>query len=376
MTSPTSGASVAVKRAYKLRYTKAEAALLEELRQRCGGELQKGGLFAKHGTTDFQLSFLPKQQGYEVSVVLPARGSLPGHAQGSPRPTDGGLRTGHPHSVPATPASTATSTCRRATCGSPPASSPRQPNRAAVWQLFEQGVRAVLLDGDRIKAIGKRKALGDECCRRGHPGPGRRARPDRRRNVTAFAARHGARPSPKNDPVVVISWTALGVLGVLGFAMLIAGAIEYHARAAGALPAAVCALRTARRRARRHSRWPSPCSAAPRPTASCADWPGSRNGRRPALRVGRLLLSNGLLDSTPAEEHVVTVVGKSVKKDKNEADATTPAWRPGGSRATCAGCRISKATYDLLEPNVSLMQVRTHPGKLGYEWFESYTVSP
>ena len=93
----------------------------------------------------------------------------------------------------------------------------------------------------------------------------------------------------------------------------------------------------------------------------------------PLFVSGALLLSNGVLDPTPAEEHVVSVVGKSIRKDDNKlrySAGLASWWTEGDVRWV----PISKATYDDLEPNVSLMQVRTHPGKLGYEWLDGYTV--
>ena len=69
----------------------------------------------------------------------------------------------------------------------------------------------------------------------------------------------------------------------------------------------------------------------------------------------------------------MTVVGKSVRKNDNKLRyhaGLEPWWTDGDIRWV----RISKATYDTLELNVSRMEIRTHPGWLGYEWFDGYSV--
>jgi len=358
--------------AKKLGFFKADAALIEQLQQRCGGGVTKEAFHAKHGSVEFELSYLPKQQGYVVSVACRLAGRFRITRKGA-------LDRRMEAFVPAIRFRARDARFDRdfnvqtrdlqITSGV----LTRQPNRAAVRRLFDRGVQAVHLDGEWVRAIGKRKALGTKPVAEAILGLVEELAVIADA-VTAFAARHGARPSSKNDPVVVASWTGLGVLGVLGFAMLIAGAIEYTlvqpARfllpcALFGLPAVlpvVVALAFAVQR--RTS-----------PYGLVRGLAGLSMLVVPLFVSGALLLSNGLFDQSPAEEHVVTVVGKSVKEDKNE-----PSYHAGLASWWIEGdvrwLNISKATYDMLEPNVSRMQVRTHPGRLGYEWIESYTVEP
>jgi len=356
--------------AYKNRYSKADNALIEELRGRCDGELRKGALFAKLGTADFRLRFLPQQQTFVVSVVCPLAGRFRVTRKGALDRWMAGFvpalefrsrdeRFDRDFSVQTRDRELTSAVLTK------------QPNRVVVRQLLERGLQAVHLDGDRVKVIGTRKVLG--------------AKPVAEDilvlvellaqiadAVTAFAAHHELRPSPKNDPVVVASWITLAVAGVLGFVMLMAGAIEYTlAQPAGILPLCamlglpsiplvVIALAFAVQRRTSPYGLVRGLSAVSMVVV-------------PLFVSGALVFSNGVLDDTPADEHVVTVVGKSVRKDDSKLryHAGLASW---WVEDDVRWVRISKTTYDKLEPNVSLMEVRTHPGKLGYEWIDGYSV--
>ena len=76
-----------------------------------------------------------------------------------------------------------------------------------------------------VKAIGLRKTLGAEPAAENVLGLVEELA-QIADEVSTFAARHEVRPAPKNDPIVVGSWIALVAAGVLGFVMLIAGALE------------------------------------------------------------------------------------------------------------------------------------------------------
>jgi hypothetical protein len=355
---------------YKARYAKADTALIEELRERCDGEMRKGALFGKHGAADFRLRFQPQQQRYILSVVVPVAGRFRVTRRGA-------LDRWMAAFVPALEFRSRDSRFDRdfnVQTRDPELTSgilTKQPNRATVRHLFERGVQSVHLDGDRIKATGMRKALGtapaaDDILELIERLASLAAA------VTTFVAHHEVRPAPKNDPAVVASWSVLVLLGVLGFAMLIAGAIEYTlvqpaqillACALLGLPAVapvvfVLALVVQRRTS---------------PYGLVRGLAGVALVVVPLFVSGSLLFSNGVLDETAADEHVVTVVGKSArKKDKKmRYHAGLASWWADDD---VRWVRISKATYDELEPDASLMEVRTHPGLLGYEWIEGYSV--
>ena len=245
----------------------------------------------------------------------------------------------------------------------------QRPNLAAVRQLFELGVQFVHLDGDRIKVTVPRKALGSQP-----------AAEDLLALVEQLAVIAGAlariatggsyRPAPKQDPVVVISWTVLGVLGLLGFVMTLVGGLEYTP----VLPARflrLCALF-------------GPLAVAPvvfgltlavqqrtSPYALVRGLALLSCFVVPLFISGSLLLANGMLDDSPVQERTVPVLDKSARKNKNEMKYSAGLaswWTAGDTR----WLQVSKATYDLLKPHESHMLVRTHEGVLGHEWIESY----
>ena len=239
--------------------------------------------------------------------------------------------------------------------------------------MLDMGVQSVHLDGERVRAIGMRKALGAEVS-----ADDVLALVEQlallAREVDAFAARHEVRPSPKNDPLVVGSWITLGLLGLFGFAMLMAGAIEYTLvqPASILLPCALLGLPTVA---------PVVFVLALALQRRSSPYGLLRGLAALALVVvplsvsGVLLLSNGVLDDAPADEHVLTVVGKSARENSNKMryHAGLASWWTEGD---VRWLRVSKATYDTLEPHVSRMRVRTRPGKLGFAWLEDYTVLP
>ena len=354
----------------KRRLPRADAELIEGLRERCGGEVRKGALFAKHGAADFRLRILPKQQGYLVSVVcrnvghfrVTRKGTLDRRMEAFVPALE--FRSRDPHFDREFNVQTRDLRLTSAILH-------QLPLRAAVRQLFARGVHVLHLDGDRVKATLSRKAFGGPASADAVLGLIEELTPIAEA-ATSFAARFGARSTPKHDPVVVASWTTLGVLGVCGFSMLIVGSIEFTlvqpARflwpcAWIGLPAALAVVVALAFAVRRRT---SPY--------------GLVRGLTflsllvvPLFVSGAMLLSNGLLDRTAAEERVVSVVGKSTKKNKNELryHAGLASWWTEGE---VRWVRISKATYDALEPHASRMRVRTHPGRLGYEWIEGYDV--
>lgn len=371
MTFPP-GASMVAQGANKKRFCKADAALIGQLQERCGGELHKGALHAKHGTDEFQLSFLPKRQGFIVAVKCQLAGRFRVTRKGAlDRWMEGfvpALRF-RSHDSRFDRDFNVQTRDLRLTSGI----LTEQPNLAAVRQLFDRGVQAVHLDGDRIKTTVPRKALGAE--------PGAEdilALVEQLAliadAVTTFARRQGARPAPKNDPVVVVSWTMLGALGVLGFAMIVGGAIEYTlvlpARfllpcALFGLPAVMPVVVGLTLAVRRRTA----------PYGLVRGLAGVSLIVVPVFVSGSMLVANGILDDSPAQEHVVSVVGKNVRETKNKLkySAGLASW---WTENDVCWVPISKATYDMLEPNVSRMQVRTHAGSLRHEWIETYAVVP
>ncbi|MCP3916267.1 MAG: hypothetical protein GY711_11990 [bacterium] len=369
MTFPA-GASVVAQGASKLRYSKVEAALMEQLQARCGGELRKGALHAKHGTAEFQLSFLPKHQGFIVSVTcelvgrfrVTRKGTLDRWMEGfvpALKFRSHDFRFDRDFNVQTRDLRLSSDILRD------------QTNLAAVRQLFEQGVQAVHLDGERIKTTVPRKALGPEPVAEDILALVEKLAPIAAA-VTAIAKSQGARASRKKDPAVVVAWTMLGVLGVLGFVMIVGGANEYTLVlpsrfllpcALFGLPAAVLVVVGLTLAVQRRTS----------PYGLVRGLAGLSLVVVPLFVSGGMLVANGILDDSPAEEHIVSVVGKNVRKSKDDLEYSAGLaswWTDDDVRWV----PISKATYDLLEPRVSRMQIRTHAGRLGYEWIETYTV--
>ena len=238
---------------------------------------------------------------------------------------------------------------------------------------MSEHARTVRLPGEHVEVIVNHKALKSESAAEDVLGRVEELAVIAEA-VTAYATRHGVRPSPRQDPALALSWTTVGALGVLGFAMVLVGALEFTlVRPASfllpcalfgllaILPVAVGLTFAVRRRTS--------------PYGLVRGLVGVSLVTVPLFVSGALLLANGLFDRSPADEHVVSVVGKSAKKSKNEwrYHAGLASWWTEGD---VRWVRISKGTYDRLEPHVSRMLVLTHPGKLGYEWIEDYEIVP
>lgn len=367
MTIPT-GPSSAALAARKLSASKADSALVDQLRSRCGGELKKGALHARHGEVEFRVRILPKGQGFLVSVVCRLAGRF--HVT-----RKSGLDRWMEGFVPALEFKTRDMrfdrdfNVRTRDLRLTSDLLTQLSNLAAVRELFERGVHVVHLDGDRIKATITRKALGTEPV-----AEDILALVEQLAVIAGDLARRAAggsyRPAPKNDPAVVLSWTSLGVLGVCGFVMVLVGALEYTP----VLP----------------SRFLVPCALFGLPAVAPVIYGlafAVQHRTSPYALVrglallaclvvplfvsGSLLLANGMLDDSPAEEHIAAVLDKSARKDKNDVKYSAGLaswWTAGDTR----WLEVSKQTYDLLEPGESRMRVLTHEGQLGHDWIESY----
>jgi hypothetical protein len=358
--------------AYRSRFSKADAALIEALQERCGGELRKGTFFAKHDATDFELTFLPKQQGYTVAVPCRRAGRFRVTRKGA-------LDRWMESFVPALEFRSRDSRFDRdfnvltRDLELSAAVLTKAPNRAVVRRLFERGAQSVHIEGERVKVTCPRKSLGPKPAAEDVLGLVESLEVISAA-VAAFAAHHELRPCPKYDPVLVSSFTTLGALGLAGFVMLLAGSLEYTLvrPAPFLLPCAIlglpAAVLVAFALALAVQRRTSPYGLV-RGLAALSMLVV------PLFVSGGLLLSNGLLDGTPAEEHVVTVVGKSARKNKDELRyrAGLASWWTDGD---VRWVQVSQATFDQLVPQVSRMLVVTHPGQLGYEWLEGYSVVP
>jgi len=369
MTFPNGPAAAALG-ARKLGASKADTALVGQLQERCGGELKKGVLHASHGEARFRVRILPKGQGFLVSVVCHPAGRF--HVT-----RKSGLDRWMEGFVPALQLKTRDTrfdrdfNVRTRDLRLTSDLLTRPPNLAALRALFDRGVQVVHLDGNRIKTTITRRALGAQP-----------AAEDILALVEQLAVITGAiatiatggsyRPAPKHDPALVISWTSLGVLGLLGFVMVLAGAIEYTP----VLP----------------SRFLVPCALFGLPTIAPVIFALAlavqhRTSPYALLRglallacfvvplfvSGSLLLTNGMLDDSPAEEHVVPVLGKSARKNKNEMKYSAGLaswWTEGDTR----WLQVSRQTYDRITPNESHMRVQAHAGRLGHEWIESYAL--
>lgn len=371
MAIPVSSASMIAEAAYKSRYSKADAALIEQLSQRCGGELRKGTLSGEHEGVPFQLTFLPKQQGFVVSVGcriagrvrVTRKGRLDRWMEGfvpAIRFRSRDARFDRDFNVHTRDLEFTTALLTR------------QPNRAVVRRLLERGVREVYVDAERVKATCGRKSLGAK------PVAGDvlalvEELAALARCVDAFAASHEVRPVPKTDTTVVFAWIGLGLMAVAGFVMVIAGGVEYTLvrPATFLLPCAIFGLPAIAPvvvlLAFAVQRRTSPYGLV-RGLAALSVLAA------PLLISGGMLLANGLFDDSPAEEHVVTVLDKSRREKDNKLryHVGLEAWWPGGDERWL---QISRATYDALVPGVSRMRVLTRPGRLGYEWIESYDLA-
>ena len=364
MTFPAGATPLIVRAAQRARGSKADRALFDELRERCEGEEVKGGVAGRHGETGFRLSVLPKQQGYVVSVPCPLAGR-------SRVTRKGALDRWMEGFVPAVPfRSRETRFDREFNVQTrdmelTAAILTRPTNRAEVRRLFEHGVRDVHLDGERGQVTCPRKALGRE------PTAEQvleLVEPLARiaDAVRAFAAHHEVRPSPKHDPVVVAAWSALGLSGVAGFAMLIGGSVEFPlARPARFLPlAALLGLPAVA---------PAVLLLALAVQRRTAPFGLVRGLSAVALLVvplfvsGGLLLANGVLDRSAPVERIVTIVGKKVRRNDggNTHHAGLASWWTEGD---VRWVRVPRATYERIEPRVSRMRIRTHAGRLGHEW--------
>jgi len=372
MSYPVSGVALIAEAAYRSRYSKADAALLEELTARCGGELRKEGFVGRHAGVEFRLSFLAKQQGFVVSV--PCR--LVGRFRVT-RKSALDRRMAEFVSARALPSRdarfdhgfTIDTRDREATA----AVLTSGPNRLQVRKLFKLGARELRLDGERIQVTCARKALGRE-----PKGEDLLALVEPLSQLAAavdhFAAHHEARPAPKNDPRIVLAWSLLGLLGVSGFAMLIAGGVEYTLvrPASFLLPCAIFGLPAVLpvlfilSLVVRHRSAPFGLLRGLAALALVV---------APLFVSAGMLLANGLFDGSPAQEHHAVVTGKSTRVDKNEVryHAGLESWWTAGE---VRWLRVSEATYERIEPRGSRMRVRTHPGTLGYEWIEGYELVP
>lgn len=370
MTAAITHLTLLAEGAYKTRFSKADKELIEQLLQRCEGELGKAGLEARHGDLEFKLNFLPKQQGFVLSVPCPLAGRFRVTRQGA---LDRWMKIFVPALQFRSRDSRFDSDFNVQTRDLELTSFvlTKQPNRAIVGRLLDRGVRAVHLSGDRVEVTGPRKGL-----------PDKNATDDVLNMVaelsqlaacvTKFSAHHEVRPSPKTDLAVAGSWAALVFLGVSGFAMLIAGGTQFTP----VLPSDFV--------------WPCLLIGLPAiaPAATLLALAVQRRTSPyelvrllsvvsalvvPLFISGSLVFANGVLDSSPAEERVVTVLDRKAKK--NDGDMRYRAclqswWAVDDVRWV----RISKATYDAIQPNSTRMLVRTRPGRLGHEWLDGYSI--
>ncbi len=368
---PVSAAStLMIQRAVSKRGSKADAALLEELAERCDGKVQSGVLEARHEGVEFRLRVLPKQQGWVVEV--PCRfagrfrvtrlgtldrwmaGFVPAwrfHSRDTRFDTDFQVQT---RDLELTSALLT-----------------KRLGRTVVRRLFERGPHIVQLDGDHVAATLARKAVGDGSTAAVLLNLVEELAP-LARAVTAFAKRHEVRAAPKVDPVVVAAWTALGVLGVSGLGMLIAGSTVFTlVRPETVLP--LCAL------VGLPLVGPIVFALALAVQGRTSPYGLVRGLALVTLLVvplfvsGALLLFNGVFDTAPAEQHLVTVVGKNVRKDKDDLKyyAGLASW---WTEDDVRWVRVPRSTFERLEPHQSRMHVTTHAGWLGYEWIEAYSV--
>ncbi|MFT5153965.1 MAG: hypothetical protein ACI841_003972 [Planctomycetota bacterium] len=356
----------------RLRYSKTEALLLSQMHEFCGGELRGGAFHAQHEGVDLRVSFLPKHQGFIVAVGCELAGRF--------RVTrKGGLDRWMESFVPAMHFRSHDSRFDRKfgvqtrDLGLTSDILKKRKHLHAISELFERGVRSVHLDGEWLKVVIPRKAAGAD------PGPEFVLAMIERLAliagaVTALARSRGSNAAPKNDPVVIGAWTLLGTLGVIGFGMIIGGSIVYTLVLPGrfvlpclllglsaALPIIVALAFAVRQRTS--------------PFGLVRGLAGLGLVVVPLFVAGALLLANGTLDTSLAKEHVARVIGKSVRENKNQLQYSVGLaswWTEGETR----WLRVSKETYEQIEPHASRMRVSTHPGKLGHEWIEDFTVVP
>jgi hypothetical protein len=372
MVIPVTTISQLAEAAYKSRYSKGDAALIEGLLGRCQGELHKNTLVAKHGAIEFKLAFLPKQQGFKVTVACRNAGRFRVSRKGAlDRWMEGFVPAWRFRSRDESFDRDFSVQTRDLEFTSAILAKPT--GRSAVRELFERGVLSVQAEGEKVTTICGRKVLGAKPVAEDVLGLVEQLSRIAGA-VTRFAAHHEVRLTPKIDPVVALSWIALGLLGVLGFVMVIAGGVEYTLvrPASFLLPCALFGLPSI-----------APVVVILAFVVSRRTSPyGLVTGLSalamlvvPLFISGGMLLSNGILDDKPAAEHVVTVVGRSVREDKNKMKyhAGLESWWTEGE---VRWVRVSKATYDLLESDVTLMHVWTRPGKLGYEWLDDYRIAP
>ncbi len=366
------GVAMMAEAAYRSRYSKPDADLIEELCHKHGGEMHKATLHAKHEGTEFHLTFLPKQQGYVVSIACTLAGRFK-----VTRKT--GLDRWMKSFVPAIPFRSRDERFDREfnvqtrDMEVTSALLTRPTNRAAVHKLFERGVRIVHLDGDRIKCTSPRKALSKT-----HPTRALLEVVESMTTLAAattkFATHHEVRPVSKHDPLVIASWVTLGLLGIAGFFLLIAGGVEFTPvrPATFLLPCAIFGLPPI---------FPVIALLAMIVQRRTSPYGLVRGLAALAMVVvplfvsGGMLTANGLFDDSSATDHVVTVIDKSRREDKNKVKyhvGLESWWTEGDSR----WLQVSKRTYDQLVPDITRMRVRTREGRLGYEWIEGYGVEP
>ena len=371
MAIPITAVTTAAEGAYRARDGKGDSALVEELTQSCGGELEKGVLTARHRGAEFRLRFLP-QQRFELSLPCPLAGRfrvtrkgcldrrmqefVPArkfHSHDSRFDHDFSVQTRDPELTSAILT--------------------RQPNRAAVRNLFERGALVVHLDGERVQVIGTRKSLGPQPTVNDILWLVEQVATIAA-SVRRFARRHERRPAAKVDAIVVAAWVLLALLGVLGLVLVVAGSSEFTLVRPGAflpyvlagflpVPALVFALAIANQ-------------GRTAPYGLLRGLAAAALVVTPLFLSGALLFSNGLMDGSPAQHHDVAVIEKRARKN-DDGDpkyyACLEAWWAAGD---VRWLLVSKKTYDALSAGESRGQVVTRAGLLGLEWIEDYTVQP
>ncbi|MEQ8768098.1 MAG: hypothetical protein RL885_29615 [Planctomycetota bacterium] len=345
--------------------------LTEEIGRLCRGESKKTDVRGERGGREIRVRALPKKQGLVVSVGCARAGRFRVTRQN-------GLDRWMADFVPAWRfrsydvrfdrefnVRTRDLEVTSSTLANPI-------GRAAVRKLFELGIHMLTLETDRLDVMIASKQLGDESESKVFAiltdlGSIADA-------VDRFAKRHEVHPSQKMDAGLAFTSIGLTLIGLLGGGLLMAGTIEYPL----VRPASILLL----------------CAAIGFPSilpAVCAVALGLQHRTAPYSLVrgfallaffvvplftsGTIVFLNGICDSSPGQEHVVTVLGKTVRENKNGVryQAALESW---WSEGDVRWVDVSKSLFDQLEPNVTRMRATTHPGWLGYEWLDDYRPIP
>lgn len=351
------------------RFNEANKALMAELGARCDGELRNGALFASYRGLEFRLRFHAQMPTFALSIVCPEAGRFKLTFK---RGVDRWMETFVParafRSRDARFDQEFSVQTRDPEVTSATLTKPQ--NRAAVRALMQSCCTSVRLEDGRMKVFGNRQALGDK------PNADLILQlldqlASLARSVQNFAQHHELRPAPARDPVVVMCWLALGAVGFAGALALVVGVKNFPVvesltfagwcALASVLcvgPAAFLLMLAVQRRSS--------------PYGLVRGLVGASLLVVPALVSGGMVLANGLFDETPAQEHLASIVGKSARESDEGTiryRAGLEPWWPGGD---VRWVRISRETHDSIIPEVSQMQIHTHPGWLGYAWIEGY----